>query len=549
MKKHTKYKRIIFFFVLLILGSGFFLRSYALSSIPPHPSLDEVSIGYNAYSILETGKDEFGSQFPILLRAYDDYRPALYVYLVIPFVKLLGLSVLAVRFPSLILSVITIAFFHIVARCIFRQLSFEKPAALALVPTVLLAISPWHIYLSRLGHEVNAYLAFFIIGFGFFLNSIKKKDINAFGLIASSAFFSLSFSAYQSGKIFVPLFILLLIIFYFKMIKENYKKFIPAVVIGVILCMPILISSFQPEALVRLKATSIFNVSFETSLENAQKLIKYKENSDYANIILYNRHVFPFSLFVSSFISHFDYRFVYGSGNYEQFKIPGFGLYYVIEIPLLTMGILYLFTKRKFKWIIFLLSWYIIGVLPSVVSTHSPHAMRAFAGIGPLFIVSGLGMGYVRLKKKKHKTVIAGVATVYVLFVVVSVTQFFTSYTKSFPKEYSSQFQYGVIQAMNYIDKFDGEIVISNRGNLSASYMYYLFANKYSPQKYQSQGGTISGWFNYERKIGKVSFRNIEGYMKDNVVLVINPQEYKTGSIIHKIKNLKGEEVILIVQK
>src|SRR3990167_8737038 len=89
---------------LLIIVVGVFLRFYQLVSVPPHPSLDEVSIGYNAYSILKTGGDEYGTKFPILLRAYDDWRPALYVYLVIPFVALFDLTVLSVRLPSVILS-------------------------------------------------------------------------------------------------------------------------------------------------------------------------------------------------------------------------------------------------------------------------------------------------------------------------------------------------------------------------------------------------------------------------------------------------------------
>src|SRR5438046_1183056 len=101
-------KYIIFILFILILLIAIFFRCYQLSKIPPSPSLDEVSIGYNAYSILNTGKDEYGYHFPLLLRAYDDWRPALYVYMVIPFVKLFGLTVFAVRLPSVLLSFITI---------------------------------------------------------------------------------------------------------------------------------------------------------------------------------------------------------------------------------------------------------------------------------------------------------------------------------------------------------------------------------------------------------------------------------------------------------
>src|SRR3989344_1445540 len=139
------------YILLLIILLASFLRLNSLNSVPPSASVDEVSIGYNAYSILQTGKDEYGAKFPIILRAYDDWRPALYVYLVVPFVKLFGLSVFAVRFPSVILSVLTVVATYFLTKELFKN-SLKIPE----VASLLLAIYPWHIYISRLGHEVNA---------------------------------------------------------------------------------------------------------------------------------------------------------------------------------------------------------------------------------------------------------------------------------------------------------------------------------------------------------------------------------------------------------
>ena len=85
----SMFNRTYLGFTFILLFSAF-LRLYALAIVPPSPSLDEVSIGYNAYSILTTGKDEYGYRLPLLLRAYDDWRPSMYVYIVIPFVKIYG---------------------------------------------------------------------------------------------------------------------------------------------------------------------------------------------------------------------------------------------------------------------------------------------------------------------------------------------------------------------------------------------------------------------------------------------------------------------------
>ena len=107
--------KIILACILLI---AIFFRFYNLSNVPPSASLDEVSMGYNAYSILHTGRDEYGNNLPILLRAYDDWRPALYVYLVIPFVKALGLDIFSVRLPSAILSLCIIQLKNQLLHCL-----------------------------------------------------------------------------------------------------------------------------------------------------------------------------------------------------------------------------------------------------------------------------------------------------------------------------------------------------------------------------------------------------------------------------------------------
>ena len=54
MLGHPKSKVILIGILLLAAG----LRLWNLGNIPPHLTPDEASLGYNAYSILKTGKDE-----------------------------------------------------------------------------------------------------------------------------------------------------------------------------------------------------------------------------------------------------------------------------------------------------------------------------------------------------------------------------------------------------------------------------------------------------------------------------------------------------------
>src|SRR5471030_1649308 len=89
--------------LVLILSITVFFRFYQLSSNPPSLNWDEISQGYNSYSILKTGQDDWGQYFPITnFRAYGDYPTTVYLYLVMPFIAIMGLTDLAVRLPSVI---------------------------------------------------------------------------------------------------------------------------------------------------------------------------------------------------------------------------------------------------------------------------------------------------------------------------------------------------------------------------------------------------------------------------------------------------------------
>src|SRR5579859_5044425 len=102
--------------ILLILLVATFLRIYNLSSNPPGLTPDEASLGYNAYSILKTGRDEYGTLLPVIFKSFGDYKPGLYVYLAIPSVATFGLNEFAVRLPSVIGGVMTVYLVYLITK-------------------------------------------------------------------------------------------------------------------------------------------------------------------------------------------------------------------------------------------------------------------------------------------------------------------------------------------------------------------------------------------------------------------------------------------------
>ena len=93
---HLKYMQIIknfikrYWLLIIVLIVAATLRFWNLGTNPPGLTPDEAALGYNAYSILKTGRDEFGKSFPIIFKSFGDYKPGLYVYLDVPFVAALG---------------------------------------------------------------------------------------------------------------------------------------------------------------------------------------------------------------------------------------------------------------------------------------------------------------------------------------------------------------------------------------------------------------------------------------------------------------------------
>lgn len=538
------------FLFIIILFVAVFLRFYHLNNIPPHPSLDEVSIGYNAHSILQTGKDEFSYKLPVLLRAYDDWRPAMYVYLVIPFVKLFGLNILAVRLPSALLSTATVVVIFFLTKLLLKNKNDPKNNLLPIPFLVmfLFAISPWDIYISRLSHEVNLFFSAFIFGIYFFLafvNSLKR-----WSLILSAIFLGISFDAYQNGKIFIPILGIILLLLFFKTLWKNKITLIMSSAAGFFVVLPIIIASNNPQALIRFSATNLFSDTRTISAKSSIRLDTDSKGYDYLGKVIDNRRNLYGNLFITSYLSHLNPVWLFTNGGDEQFKIPEIGLLHIFEFPLIIIGLFYLIRtdsiNKKNK--LFILGWFFVSILPGAITNGYPHAMRIFQ-ILPIFsILSGLGL-YQVLKFPKRKYLRYGVYFMVVTVIGYSLMTFYHEYFVNFPRENAKQFQYGINEAYKYAqnneDKYDA-VYVSNNGNLFESYMFYLFFNKYDPILYQKNGGSISGGFAEEHNIGKYHFGNLKHITQKNILVISNPEESVNTKTIAKIYYPDGKDALWI---
>src|SRR3989344_3424356 len=208
----TKLQKIIF---VLIIVLAIFLRFYRLNINPPSLYWDETAFGYDAYSILKTGRDHHGQFMPLFFESFQDWKLPGYFYLLVPSIKLFGLTEFAVRFPSALLSSFTI----IVLFFLVKELT--KNTNLALTSSLFLAISPWHIQFARGGFESSAGLFFTTLASLLFLRGLNKKISIYF--FSSLILFTLSIYTYHAYRIFTPLLILGLLATNLKEIKRNFR--------------------------------------------------------------------------------------------------------------------------------------------------------------------------------------------------------------------------------------------------------------------------------------------------------------------------------------
>ena len=91
------------------------LRLWALGSMPPGLDTDEAAIGYNAYALLRTGRDEYGQPWPLLFESFGEWKRPVYIYAAVPAVATLGLSPLAVRLPAALAGTLSVPALYAVA--------------------------------------------------------------------------------------------------------------------------------------------------------------------------------------------------------------------------------------------------------------------------------------------------------------------------------------------------------------------------------------------------------------------------------------------------
>jgi len=530
------------FLLILIVFLAAVLRFYNISSNPPSLTWDETAWGYNAYSLGIDGKDEFGRFLPHdYLESFGDYKPPMYAYLDVIPVKIFGLNEFATRFPSALFGTLTVLLtYFLVVRIFWKSKNKQK---YALLSALFLAISPWHILLSRAAFEANVASFFIILGVWGFLAAVQDRR---WYFVLSAISFALSMYTFNTARVVSPLLVVLLAIAFRKDLLKIKREAIIAAVVGLLIFLPTFGFLLTPQANLRFQEVNIFSDP-EIVLTSNQEIAN--DGNALWSKVIHNRRL----LYTVSFVKHyFDnlsplFLFTKGDGN-PKFSTQDNGQMYIWDIPFLVAGILFLIKRKEGNWWLVPL-WLIIGIIPAATARETPHALRIETSLPTFQILAAYGFVQLTEKIPKYKKQII---TFAFLLLFANFVYFIHDYFVHYPIDYSGEWQYGYKESIAYVDKninkYKNAYITTELGR---PYIYYLFYNKTDPKLFRKDANITRDAFGFVsvNKLGKLNFvktPSTASLQKSNSLYITDKYNVpKNAKILKTFYLLNGQPILI----
>ncbi len=539
--------------LLVIFIGGSFLRLWHLDKIPPGFTPDEAAQGYTAYSLLKTGRDEWGVKWPFNLRSFGDFKPPLQTYLMIPAVAALGLNETAVRLPNALLASFTLVGVFLLAGELFSS------PVIGLISATLLAISPWYLPLSRGAFEANLTVFFFSFGFYFFLKMLKTPRWS--WQILAALFLGLNLFSYHSAKLITPLIVLIFLGYKFWPLEIKRQKW-PQLVkeafagqrlfwLAFGLVFLLAYASFFNGGQTRGTDIAVFHPTDNWQAVKEERWWAIKAGLPAPAVRLFhNKLTYSLVHFSKNYLSYFSPQFFFsegpGEGTYGM--IPGRGVLYWWALPLLLLGIYWLIKSPQPEMVL-LIVIILLAPLPAALAKGTRAANRA-AVMMPwinIFLAAVIWRLFKIMKEMRQlKRAIVIIASLVVIFYFVA--SFGEDYFIQSPRKIAPAMLYGRCQALRWVAKHYPQaktVVVSRR--LSEPQAYVMFCLHYPPRKVQEAS---PAWREYSRRhlsfldqlgdyhLGKFIFREINwtsDHQLKNAVLVGKPEEFPGEVKVDKI--------------
>lgn len=512
MKKIINFSQYKYFiFLIIIIGVGAFFRLYNLGNAPVGMTWDEVAIGYNGFSIFHTRRDEWLQKIPISFRSFGDYKAPLAIYISALSTAVFDLNTWAVRMPfalSGILSILLIALFTKEWLGLFTKLQKTSIEWLSIFASFSLTLSPWHVLFSRVGFESGQAMCILLLS-GYLgllsLRNFNNRKVHYTLLVSSSLFLSLTLYSYHSAKLFSPLALFLLGVWWL-IKKKPIKSLVFALTSFSLGILPLLYDSYFGQGLTRASVT----------------------------IFSHEQSFWPIiSKLLSNFASYMSFDFLlFGTSDSLRHSTGVIGVLFlptlVLSIVALSSFIVSITKLSRSKMIIqhnsliiFSSLWILLGFLPAVIGQETHHANRSLLALPGFILLSvvGLHLSISYFRKTLLKFVII------IILIAVTLLQFgffWSYYNHAYQKLISREYLDGYLDMTKRVWQIHDngynslpvdQILVSSE--FGQPYIYFLFSKKVLPFEYH--GGLLSR-FLFPDQI------SIDDLSRNNTLLVFGPQ-------------------------
>lgn len=482
------------FVAILVLSS--FLRLYQISKVPVSLFGDELEVGYQAYSVLKTGRDYYGDFMPLHFHSLAEWRTPLYLYSAVPTVAIFGISPLGVRLPAAIFGILGVVAFYFLLKVIREEYMSYKSSTFELLGMFFLAISPWHIQYSRAGFEVTQLLFFLMVGIYLFLKTISAKKGKGKLLWISGVCFAAMPWVYSTAKMFTPFLLLFLLIVWRKEIFTLPRKYLAYTCIALfVVGAPIAYSTIFGGGADRFGYVGVFtDPTIEPEIGTAREIeAKMRGETGVGVSPTLKERVFnnKFAYVGNEVLNHYfdslssDFLFYKGDTN-PRHSIEGMGEFYKIEIITMLLGIAFMYGAKFDKKIKYLIVfWILAGVFPAALTRDGgTHATRLILILPPLMFLVTLGF-YQTIKLLKGRS-----RAIFIVGYFVGLAILFLSYQNLYwvhnPWQSERWWHYGWQQAIQSIkdneSHFD-KVVISTSDE--PPWVFFAAWYEYPPRQWQ----------------------------------------------------------------
>lgn len=480
---------------VLILALGIFARTWEFVSLPPGLNQDEVSSAVDAYYVLHYGMDRNGVSYPIQFIMWGSGQSSLYEYILIPFIGF-GLTPLTTRLPMLMAGILAMPLMYLAA----KRIAGERYALIAMF---LLAISPWHIMMTRWSLNDNMLPVIFLAGF----LCVLKSTLDNRWFMAGCVFFAVCFYAYGAAYVAVPIFLLISTPLLLSAKKVSFKTAMLGFGILAFLSIPILLffsMNFLGLASIHLGPFTIPRFPVQPRYESLSVL--FGENR--LQLMTHNLLVMLKVLIVQT-------------DGLIWNSLPSYGYFYKVTFPLELIGLWMLITwrhKTRHSERLMVLAW-ILGALMIGLQIEV-NINRINLIFMPLILCVAILLEW--LAERSKTLFIASICAFLIAFAFFTRDYFGKPYRDEIGRELSA----GFLPAMDFaIQAGDHPICASDKVNMP--YIYALFAEKPNPLDYLNTVEYINpeAEFRQVRAFGRYTFGLQNCRLVPNTIYILRDDE------------------------